>query len=569
MKRLIFGFLALMILTSCSGGGPKVTETPTIPPTATKPPTATATSTPTQTLTPTPTLTPTITPTPTRTPFPSPTPLPEGFFSSDLGFSLILPQSWEVTSEDDTMVIFDSSGGAVRLVGAVYTIDENTYVPTLTEEMDGLCSYLVTDYKDNDVVADEEITLADGSIAQRVLYTCNGSGGDSVQTQLIYTTRGNKFYEFPVFTSTGRITSGQLELLDSIHETLRLTSADIYGLPRAETILFTDYNPEPEDLDPAICTCSADSYVGSLYSGLIRINADMQIEGDLAESWTVSPDGSVYTFTLRNGLTFQDGSPLTAEDVKYSWERAADPATESPTVATYLGDIAGLKEKRNGEADQISGLEVIDDLTLRVTLESPVQYFLGKLAYPTSFVVDKKSVEADAEEWMFHPNTSGPYGLKEFKKDEYFLQERNEKFYNPPQIRYIASLLDAPGTELSYYESGEADIVWPSMVDTQELQSPDHPLHEQLLTAPGMGTGFIMLNNTMPPMDDPNVRLALTLAIDKDKLIEQFTDNMIPRADLILPPGMPGYTEFPAQEFDPQAARDALAASSYAGKMPV
>jgi ABC-type transport system substrate-binding protein len=84
-----------------------------------------------------------------------------------------------------------------------------------------------------------------------------------------------------------------------------------------------------------------------------------------------------------------------------------------------------------------------------------------------------------------------------------------------------------------------------------------------------MSNSFIMLNNTLAPMDDPNVRLALTLAIDKDRIVEQFFDNMLSRADSILPPSMPGYSEFPAQAFDPQAAKDALAASSYAGIMPV
>ena len=295
----------------------------------------------------------------------------------------------------------------------------------------------------------------------------------------------------------------------------------------------------------------------------------MQIVGDLAENWTISADGSVYTFTLKSGLTFADGSSLTTADVKYSWERAADPATDSTHCQYLSGRYCRIQGKTLWRSDEISGVVVIDELTLQVTLESPVQYFFAKLTYPTSYIVKKGSAEADAEEWMFHPNASGPYSLKELRPDERIIFERNDKYYQPAKIRYVAYNTNAPGTNLSYYESGDTDITWPSQSDIKEIQAADHPLHDQLLNTGSMCTSFVMLNNTIPPMDDPNVRLALSLAIDKKRMMEQFFDNMIDPSSGLLPPAMPGYSALPAQEYDPQAARDALAASSNADNMPV
>ncbi|PWB53362.1 MAG: hypothetical protein C3F13_09470 [Anaerolineales bacterium] len=464
------------------------------------------------------------------------------------------------------MVIFESKTGTSRLVAGVFPTEEKE---TLDDFITSLCKSIFDDYTAYTVDDQEDITLADGSTIQRTIFTCKGSGPESFQGEVLFGFVGSMEYIFLASSATMRVSNSQLEMFHSIYSTLSLSSATMYGLPVSETLLLLGYNPEPEDLDPAIAETNGGDYIGLLYSGLVRLAPDNQIIGDLAENWVTNADGSVYTFTLRNGLVFQDGSPLTAQDVKYSWERAADPANDSPTASTYLGDITGVKEMLAGNAEEISGVKVINDLTLQVSLVSPVQYFLAKLGYVTGYVVQKEAVEADPDEWMFHPNASGPYGLKELVEDERITFERNDNYHAPPQIRYMAYNTNAPGTQLSYYETGTTDFAYPSWAELEELQATDNPMHDQLLSGNGMSTSFVMLNNTMPPMDDPNVRLALTLAIDKDRLVEQFLENWYVRADSILPPGMPGYTEFEPQTYDPQAARDALAKSEYAGKMPV
>ncbi len=161
----------------------------------------------------------------------------------------------------------------------------------------------------------------------------------------------------------------------------------------------------PITLDPAISAdMSSHTYVMQIFSGLVRLDHDLNIVPDIAESWDRSSDGRVYTFDLRQGVKFHSGREVRAADFKYSWERACDPDTGSGTAATYLGDIVGAKDMLVGEAGEISGLQVIDEYTLQVTIDAPKAYFLDKLAYPTAFVVDRS---------MWNPGNTGGWSRTE------------------------------------------------------------------------------------------------------------------------------------------------------------
>ena len=153
------------------------------------------------------------------------------------------------------------------------------------------------------------------------------------------------------------------------------------------------------DYDPATTYSAGNKLV---FSGLVSFDPHLNLTPDLAETWDVSDDGTVYTFHLRENARFHDGRFVTAKDVVYSWERAASPQLASDTVLTYLGDIVGVREMVAGQADHISGLKVIDDLTLQVTIDAPKPYFILKLTFPTAFVVDKANVET-AKNGCAHP----------------------------------------------------------------------------------------------------------------------------------------------------------------------
>ena len=164
----------------------------------------------------------------------------------------------------------------------------------------------------------------------------------------------------------------------------------------------------PLTLDPAISSeMSSQIYVMHIFSGLVRLDSDLKPVPDIADNWSISDDGKTYTFYLRKDVKFQDGRPLTAQDIKYSLERSCNPATGSQTASTYLNDILGASEMISGKADSLSGVTIVDDYTLKITIDAPKVYFLSKLAYPTAFAVDKKNVESGAD-WWKKPNGTGP-----------------------------------------------------------------------------------------------------------------------------------------------------------------
>ena len=144
----------------------------------------------------------------------------------------------------------------------------------------------------------------------------------------------------------------------------------IYGIPHDRA--FTMLLGEPSTMDPALVRETVShTFVSSVFSGLVRFDSHLRVVPDLAESWEVDETGTIYTFTLRRGIYFQDARPITAHDFKYSIERASDPELRSDTVPLYLGDIVGMHEKLEGEAGEVAGVEVVDERTLRITIHAP------------------------------------------------------------------------------------------------------------------------------------------------------------------------------------------------------
>jgi oligopeptide transport system substrate-binding protein len=326
---------------------------------------------------------------------------------------------------------------------------------------------------------------------------------------------------------------------------------------------------DPPTLDPALTTdATSATYIVEIFSGLVTFNKDLQIVPDLAERWDVSPDGRTYTFYLRKNAKFHNGKQVTAQDFKYSIERAADPRTQSTVVDTYLGDIVGVKEMLSGQARQVSGVKVIDDYTLQIQIDAPKVYFLAKLTYPTAFVVDKENVES-GRNWMFRPNGTGPFKLREWRVGERIVLERNENYYlGAPKLERVIFILSG-GSAMTMYENNEIDITGVGIDDIERVLDPNSPLRNQLVVANSFSVGYIGFNVTKPPFDDRNVRLALSYAIDKDKLAEVVLRKFVDPAYGILPPGFPGYNpNLTGIKFDPQRAKQLLAQSKYGTSLP-
>lgn len=318
----------------------------------------------------------------------------------------------------------------------------------------------------------------------------------------------------------------------------------------------------PREYDPATTHGSGDKRI---FSGLVSFDPQLNLTPDLAETWEVSADGTVYTFHLRADAQFHNGRPVTAQDVIYSWERASSPEIASDTALTYLGDIAGVREWAAGQAGNIAGLTALDEHTLQVTIDAPKPYFVYKLTYPTTFIVDRENVES-GNEWYREPNGTGPYRLREWARFEYMIYEANPDFYlGAPSIPYIVvRLYSGVGTRL--YESGEIDIAGISRYDADRFLDPAEPLHNELITGVDLCTGYVTFDTTRPPFDDANVRKAFSMAFDRQKFLEVVMGGHALPANGLYPPALPGFNlNLKALPYDPAQARELLQRSKYGG----
>jgi oligopeptide transport system substrate-binding protein len=336
--------------------------------------------------------------------------------------------------------------------------------------------------------------------------------------------------------------------------------AERFGVDREETVFLV--SGQPNTLDPAKTHGGPDGPIGHIFSGLTMLDTDLQIQPDLAAGWRISEDGLVYTFFLRFDASFHDGRQLTASDVIYSWERAVNPATGSDTARTYLGDIAGVDEALEGKASHIDGLRTIDDHTLEVRLNTPVIYFLAKLAYPVAFVVDEEN--ASRNNWEYDANGTGPFTLKEWRDDDVIHLQRYVNHYRgPAPVSHLIYNL-GPDLSLSLYEADEIDIVGLGSGALERAQDPEDPLAQDLVTGISMCTSTIGLNSGKAPFDDVRVRQAFNYALDKELLIEAFSGGRALPATGVLPPGMPGYTgRASGYPYDPERARQLLFEAGY------
>ena len=323
---------------------------------------------------------------------------------------------------------------------------------------------------------------------------------------------------------------------------------------------------DPPTLDPHLTTDATSAQViVEVFGGLVTIDKDLNVVPDLAESWDISPDGTVYTFRLRQDATFHDGKSVTAEDVRWSLERVTSPLTESPNVDQYLGDIVGVDEKLTGDSLEISGLRVIDDRTIEMTIDQSKSFFLAKLTYPTAFVLDRLNVEGDPKNWFRKPNGTGPFKMVEYRVGETLVLSRHDGYHLGPAKLAEVEMILSGGTSMLMYENDEIDIAGVGLADIDRLIDPNHSLNSELVTAaPAFSVQYIGLNVNEPPLDDIKVRQALNLAIDKKEIATIVLGDQVVPAKGILPPGFPGFDEsISGYEFDPERAMQLLRDSKY------
>ena len=327
---------------------------------------------------------------------------------------------------------------------------------------------------------------------------------------------------------------------------------------------------DPPTMDPHLTTDNiSGGLVNEIFGGLVTLGLDLKVAPDLAERWDLSEDGRVYTFHLRKDAKFHDGKPVTAEDVRWSLERVADPNTLSPVAEQYLSDIVGVSAKLAGQANSISGLQVVDQHTIKITIDEPKSYFLAKLTYPTAFILDQKNVEDGGDTWQLRPNGTGPFKLAEYQVGEILRLARNEYYHlGPPNLDEVEFIL-AGGNAMIMYENDEIHLTGVSLADLERVLDPSEPLNAELKAAPSsFGVSYIGLNVDMPPLDDPLFRQALSLAIDRETISTAVLDGLRIPATTIIPPGFPSYsTAVRGYGYDPERALEVLKLSKYGNNL--
>ena len=326
---------------------------------------------------------------------------------------------------------------------------------------------------------------------------------------------------------------------------------------------------DPTTLDPALTTDNtAYEIVVELFSGLMHLTDDPNepIVLDLAESFTVSSDGTVYRFVLRERLEFSDGSPVTAFDFKWSWERAALPETGSPIVKEFLGDIVGINEIVEGEATSADGITVIDDHTLEVRIDAPKPYFIAKLTYPVTFVVNRDNVESGGETWTDDPVGTGPFVLDSYEIGVSMVIARNEKYWDRPAFLDEVQFNLAGGSAMAMYENDEIDITGIPQSAFERVTDPAEPISKEVVEVPpDFVTSYVGFNVEQPPFDDVHFRRAMNYAVDKELIAEAVLQGRVRPAHGPIPPGFIGFNpDLEPLGFDVDKAVEELNMSKYA-----
>lgn len=282
---------------------------------------------------------------------------------------------------------------------------------------------------------------------------------------------------------------------------------------------------DPPTLDPALVADEESAFlVRQLFRGLVSLRTDLSVVPDLAQTVEISADRKTYTFHLLPGLRFQSGKPLQAQDVKYSLERALDPALVAarggalPAVA-YLGAIAGAPDRIAGRATVLTGVQVVDDTTLRIELSRADQDFLQALALPSASVVRQADVARGAD-WWRAPDGSGPFALSQWAPGERIVLNGYSGYKpRPPLLKTVTILLGASAAApTTLYERDMVDAAPVPEGEVARYLSPGLPMHDELHGTEMLAASYVFLNPAVPPFNDARLRRALILAFPRDKI---------------------------------------------------
>ncbi len=298
--------------------------------------------------------------------------------------------------------------------------------------------------------------------------------------------------------------------------------------------------PNPETIDPALNTAvDGANIIVHAFETLLIVDSENTIVPGQAESYEASPDGLTYTFHLREGLKWSDGSPLTANDFVYSWKRLAAPETAAPYAADMLGYIKGFEAATGGDWDALA-VSAPDDSTFVVELSVPCIYFAKLVTHASMVPVQQAVVEANGEQWSLTPETyisNGPLKMAEWVPGSHIILAKNENYWNADAVTLNTlkfALMQDTNSYYSAYRAGELAMI--KEPPTEEI--PSLKGTEDFHVEPIMGTYYLDFQNQKEPFNNPDVRRALSLAIDRDYVANVVMQGIYTPATNFVGPGI-------------------------------
>ncbi len=313
----------------------------------------------------------------------------------------------------------------------------------------------------------------------------------------------------------------------------------------AEVVLNRGNSMDPESLDPhKTSTVNEANVIRDLFMGLTVQDAKAAVIPGAAESWTVSDDGKVYTFKMRAGATWSDGSPVTANDFVFAWQRLADPATGAE-YAYMLSPVVNADDVTAGKKKPAElGVKAVDDMTFEVTLNAPTPYFLEMLTHQATYPVSKANIDKFGADFSKPGNmvSNGAYTLVEFVPNDHIKVVKNPKFYDAANVKidvvnYIPT--EDKSTAMKRFEAGELDMN--DDLPTEQLADLRAKFGNDLKIGPYLGTYYYIFKIPKAPWDNVKLRHAISMLIDRDYLAEKVWSNTMIPSYSFVPPGVSGY----------------------------
>lgn len=340
----------------------------------------------------------------------------------------------------------------------------------------------------------------------------------------------------------------------------------------SENYLNVSMTSDPGTADVQLTT-EAYSIPLNIYDRLVEITTTApgksEIVPGLAEKWEVSSDGLVYTFHLRKNVKFHNGEILKADDVLYTFDRMLDPKTKALNT-DFVDMILGAEDRLNGKVDKVKGLEVIDDNTIKITLEKPFAPFLANIATPAGSIYNRKATTEAGTQFGVDANKTvgtGPFKFKSWKLNDSCVLEANKDYFKgAPKLDGINfKIVPDAETERMLFETGKLDLF---DCDNAVSQIPYFEKNEKwkdhMVSGTTVGIYYYAINESIKPFDDVKVRKAMQMAIDRKTLLDKLYGGKGLVQHGIMPPGLLGYNpSLPEIPYDKEKAKALLAEAGY------